>query len=179
MSTSNLAHVLSVSPERTPFLPFLYFPATNSPGLSHVISPDIGCGLWHPEADALATLREDIDENAGRWKEVLKAPAMRHNFLNGAPDDDDAVVSAFVHHNRDSALKTKPKVWSVPVVAPLSFDPARTLQASCSPGGSSILCMALRSHQQCLMLYDVEGRWDSKEGSVEGTCVRDRRQAIS
>jgi hypothetical protein len=35
---------------------------------------------------------------------------MRHEFLNGASDDDDAVVKAFAHANRESALKTKPKV---------------------------------------------------------------------
>lgn len=72
----------------------------------------VGCGLWNPEAEPLALLREDINENARRWKEVLKAPAMRREFLNGAPDDDDAVVKAFTHHNKESALKTKPKVCS-------------------------------------------------------------------
>lgn len=36
---------------------------------------------------------------------------MRREFLNGVADDDDAVVKAFAHHNRESALKTKPKVW--------------------------------------------------------------------
>ncbi|KAJ5595542.1 uncharacterized protein N7459_001750, partial [Penicillium hispanicum] len=77
--------------------------------LTHIAWPGLGCGLWNPEADALATLREDIDENASQWKEVLRAPEMRRAFLNGAPDDDDAVVEAFVHHNRESALKTKPK----------------------------------------------------------------------
>jgi len=35
---------------------------------------------------------------------------MRREFLNGVSDDDDAVVEAFTHHNRESALKTKPKV---------------------------------------------------------------------
>jgi hypothetical protein len=35
---------------------------------------------------------------------------MRREFLNGASDDDDAVVKAFAHANRESALKTKPKV---------------------------------------------------------------------
>ncbi|KAJ5321537.1 Conserved hypothetical protein CHP02453 [Penicillium atrosanguineum] len=69
----------------------------------------VGCGLWHPEAEPLALLRADIDENASRWKEVLRAPAMRREFLNGAPDDDDAVVKAFTHRNKESALKTKPK----------------------------------------------------------------------
>ncbi|KAJ5612156.1 Conserved hypothetical protein CHP02453 [Penicillium lagena] len=69
----------------------------------------VGGGLWHPEADSLAALREDIDENADRWKELLRAPGMRREFLNGVADDDDAVVKAFAYHNRDSALKTKPK----------------------------------------------------------------------
>lgn len=43
-------------------------------------------------------------------KEILRAPEMRREFLKGASDDDDAVVDAFTHHNRESALKTKPKV---------------------------------------------------------------------
>ncbi|EKV15225.1 hypothetical protein PDIG_27550 [Penicillium digitatum PHI26] len=68
-----------------------------------------GCGLWNPESEPLALLREDIDENSAGLKDVLRAPDMRRKFLKGAPDDDDAVVDAFVHHNRESALKTKPK----------------------------------------------------------------------
>lgn len=73
----------------------------------------LGCGLWHPEADPLALLREDIDENADRWKEVLRESPLRREFLNGASDDDEAVVKAFAHANRESALKTKPKVCDV------------------------------------------------------------------
>ncbi|KAJ5367965.1 uncharacterized protein N7496_007725 [Penicillium cataractarum] len=72
----------------------------------------VGCGLWHPEADPLGTLREDIDVNADRWKAVLRAPALRREFLKGASDDDDAVVKAFAHANRESALKTKPKGYN-------------------------------------------------------------------
>ena len=71
-----------------------------------------GCGLWNPEAEPLALLREEIDENSTGFKEVLRAPGMRREFLGGASDDDDAVVNAFTHHNRESALKTKPKVRS-------------------------------------------------------------------
>lgn len=37
---------------------------------------------------------------------------MRREFLKGASDDDDEVVDAFTHHNRESALKVKPKVRS-------------------------------------------------------------------
>ncbi|KAJ6122161.1 hypothetical protein N7512_004626 [Penicillium capsulatum] len=69
----------------------------------------VGCGLWHPEADPLATLRDDIVEHADQWKEVLRSPEIRREFLKGASDDDDAVVKAFAHSNRESALKTKPR----------------------------------------------------------------------
>ncbi|KGO68112.1 Conserved hypothetical protein CHP02453 [Penicillium italicum] len=69
----------------------------------------VGCGLWNPEPEPLALLREDIDENSAGLKEVLRAPEMRREFLKGASDDDDAVVDAFTHHNKESALKTKPK----------------------------------------------------------------------
>ena len=79
----------------------------------------IGCGLWHPEAEPLGLLREDIDENADQWKEVLRAPAMRKEFLGGVTDDDEAVVKAFTHQNRGSALKIKPKVSSHSLLPPL------------------------------------------------------------
>ncbi|KAJ6179861.1 hypothetical protein N7519_010322 [Penicillium mononematosum] len=69
----------------------------------------VGCGLWNPESEPLALLREDIDENSAGLKEVLRAPGMRREFLKGVSDDDDAVVDAFTHHNKESALKTKPK----------------------------------------------------------------------
>ncbi|KAJ5376906.1 hypothetical protein N7509_013792 [Penicillium cosmopolitanum] len=69
----------------------------------------VGCGLWQPEAEPLRLLREDIDAYADQWKELLRAPEMRREFLGGAADDDEAVVKAFAHHNRESALKTKPK----------------------------------------------------------------------
>ncbi|KAJ5365635.1 Conserved hypothetical protein CHP02453 [Penicillium concentricum] len=69
----------------------------------------VGCGLWNPESEPLALLREDIDENSAGLKGVLRAPEMRREFLKGASDNDDAVVDAFTHHNRESALKTKPK----------------------------------------------------------------------
>ncbi|KAJ5571401.1 hypothetical protein N7535_005061 [Penicillium sp. DV-2018c] len=67
------------------------------------------CGLWNPEPAPLAMLREEIDGNSAGLKEILRAPEMRRLFLKGAADDDDAVVDAFTHHNRESALKTKPK----------------------------------------------------------------------
>ncbi|KAJ5932043.1 Conserved hypothetical protein CHP02453 [Penicillium verrucosum] len=69
----------------------------------------VGGGLWNPESEPLALLREDIDDNSAVLKEILRAPEMRREFLKGASDDDDAVVDAFTHHNRESALKTKPK----------------------------------------------------------------------
>ncbi|KXG54359.1 Conserved hypothetical protein CHP02453 [Penicillium griseofulvum] len=75
----------------------------------------VGCGLWNPESEPLALLREDIDVNSDGLKGVLRAPEMRREFLKGASDDDDAVVDAFIHHNRESALKTKPKTLLPPI----------------------------------------------------------------
>jgi hypothetical protein len=73
----------------------------------------------------LRTLREDIDENADRWKAVLRAPGLRREFLKGASDDDDAVVEAFAHANRESALKTKPKVC-INVLSVSYFSPSQS-----------------------------------------------------
>lgn len=69
-----------------------------------------GSGLWGPEADALALLRDDIDQNSSRLKAVLKGPEMRDEILNGTPDDGEKAVKAFLDQNKESALKTKPKV---------------------------------------------------------------------
>ncbi|KAF7182661.1 hypothetical protein CNMCM7691_002322 [Aspergillus felis] len=66
-------------------------------------------GLWHPEADKLALLREDIDHSSHRLKAVLRRPDMRREFFNGIPDDEKKAVQAFVSQNKESALKTKPK----------------------------------------------------------------------
>lgn len=35
---------------------------------------------------------------------------MRREILDGIPDDEKEAVKAFVHHNKESALKVKPKV---------------------------------------------------------------------
>ncbi|KAL4740725.1 hypothetical protein BDV11DRAFT_87036 [Aspergillus similis] len=69
----------------------------------------VGSGLWHPEADKLALLREDIDGNSQGLKTVLKEERLRREFFDGIPDDEDKAVKAFVSQNSESALKTKPK----------------------------------------------------------------------
>ncbi|KAL2871538.1 DUF2461 domain-containing protein [Aspergillus lucknowensis] len=69
----------------------------------------VGSGLWHPEADKLALLREDIDRNPERLKDVLRQEGLRREFFGGIPDDEDKAVKAFVKQNSESALKTKPK----------------------------------------------------------------------
>lgn len=73
----------------------------------------LGSGLWSPEADALALLREGIDHNSSRLKAVLKEPAMRREIFNGMPDGDEEAVKAFVEQNKESALKIKPKVSAI------------------------------------------------------------------
>lgn len=76
---------------------------------------DIGGGCWHPEAQSLARLRDDIDKHPERLKNVLLTDALRKEFLNAAPKKEEKVVKAFVSakHNKDNALKTKPKVRAV------------------------------------------------------------------
>jgi hypothetical protein len=73
-----------------------------------------GSGLWQPEADKLALLREDIDHNSHRLKAVLRRPDMRREFFKGIPDDEKKAIQAFVSQNKESALKTKPKVGTAP-----------------------------------------------------------------
>lgn len=63
-----------------------------------------------PDADRLATLREEIDRHSDRLKAVLLRPDMRREIFNGIPDDTDAAVNAFVSQNKESALKVRPKV---------------------------------------------------------------------
>jgi hypothetical protein len=70
----------------------------------------LGAGLWHPEADKLALLRDDIDNNSERLKDVLRQEGLRREFFGGIPDDEDEAVGAFAKQNSESALKTKPKV---------------------------------------------------------------------
>lgn len=70
----------------------------------------LGSGLWSPEAGALALLREDFDHSSSRLKTVLKEPAMRREIFNGIFDNEEKIVKAFVQQNKESALKTKPKV---------------------------------------------------------------------
>ncbi|KAL4883854.1 hypothetical protein BJY04DRAFT_183368 [Aspergillus karnatakaensis] len=69
----------------------------------------VGAGLWHPEADRLALLRQDIDTNSQGLKAVLTKERMRREFFGGIPDDEDEAVKAFVSQNSESALKTRPK----------------------------------------------------------------------
>ncbi|RLL94039.1 hypothetical protein CFD26_103017 [Aspergillus turcosus] len=90
---------------------FTLIPGLTPGNLSGCTMPVLftGSGLWHPEADKLALLREDIDRNSHRLKTVLRSPDMRREFFNGIPDDEKKAVQAFVSQNKESALKTKPK----------------------------------------------------------------------
>ncbi|KAI9370652.1 hypothetical protein BJX61DRAFT_535429 [Aspergillus egyptiacus] len=69
----------------------------------------VGSGLWNPEADKLALLREDIDANSQNLKAVLREKRIREEIFGGISDNEDKAVDAFVSQNSESALKTKPK----------------------------------------------------------------------
>ena len=68
-----------------------------------------GGGLWHPEADAIAAVRNDVDTNPQRIKRVLTEAPLRKEFLSSAANEAKA-IKAFVSSNSENALKTKPKV---------------------------------------------------------------------
>jgi hypothetical protein len=70
----------------------------------------VGGGIWHPEADPLATLRRAVDRAPKRFKDVLRDEGIRREFLEKAGKTDAQVVKAFVKANSENALKTKPKV---------------------------------------------------------------------
>ncbi|KAG2419001.1 hypothetical protein HFD88_002105 [Aspergillus terreus] len=67
----------------------------------------VGAGLWHPEANKLALVRQEIDSNSHRLKAVLNEEGLRREFFGGV-DDEEGAVKAFVSQNKESALKTKP-----------------------------------------------------------------------
>ncbi|RJE19971.1 hypothetical protein PHISCL_07689 [Aspergillus sclerotialis] len=81
----------------------------------------VGSGLWMPEAEKLALIREEIDQNSDLLKTVLLNPDMRREIFGGIPDDVDAAVKAFVSQNKESALKTKPKSRYFPVTQTKSY----------------------------------------------------------
>lgn len=71
----------------------------------------VGGGLWMPDAARLAKLRRSVDERPRAWRRVLGEEAFRRTFLPGAKSgDDEACLRTFAKHNKESALKTKPKV---------------------------------------------------------------------
>lgn len=76
----------------------------------------VGGGYWSPDARALAALRTTIDENPQRLKDVLMNDKMRAEFLSGC--SKKAAVQSFVKTNAETALKTKPKVSSQPLLVP-------------------------------------------------------------
>lgn len=71
-----------------------------------------GGGIWQPDAGPLSLLRRAVDRKPHKLKRVLTAAAMRKEFFEGIPNDEERAVKAFVKHNQENMLKTKPKVGS-------------------------------------------------------------------
>lgn len=69
-----------------------------------------GSGLWMPEASKLALIRQNIDRNSQQLKDILMHPDVRREILGGVPNDEKKVIKAFFNQNKESALKTRPKV---------------------------------------------------------------------
>jgi uncharacterized protein (TIGR02453 family) len=75
----------------------------------------VGGGLWMPEAQQLALLRRDIDRHPEKIKRVLTDAGVRKHLLGGIPNDEKKAIKAFASSNQENALKTKPKVCSLPI----------------------------------------------------------------
>jgi uncharacterized protein (TIGR02453 family) len=69
----------------------------------------VGGGLWMPEADAVALIRDQIHRRPGKLKAVLMDAAVRKEFLKGAKADEKECTKRFCEMNKEAALKTKPK----------------------------------------------------------------------
>lgn len=71
----------------------------------------LGGGLWMPDAAALAKLRASIDRHPARWRTALADEGLRKAFFGRVNKGDvDGCVKAFCKANKESALKTKPRV---------------------------------------------------------------------
>lgn len=55
-------------------------------------------------------MRQAIDRKSAKLKNILMADAMRKEFFGGIKADEAKAVKAFIEINKESALKTKPKV---------------------------------------------------------------------
>jgi len=69
-----------------------------------------GSGLWMPEAQPLALLRQKIDRKPKQLRQVLAEPQMRNQILGVSSKDEKKAIKAFADQNKENALKTKPKV---------------------------------------------------------------------
>jgi uncharacterized protein (TIGR02453 family) len=73
----------------------------------------VGSGLWMPDPEPLALLRQNIDRHPERIRQVLTDAELRKTIFGGIPKDEKKAIKAFVSQNAESALKTKPKVFCI------------------------------------------------------------------
>ncbi|KAI9838975.1 MAG: hypothetical protein M1819_004183 [Sarea resinae] len=101
----------------------------------------VGGGLWMPEAQALASLRRDVDRKSHKIKSVLTNAGLRKEFFGGIPKNEKNAVRAFIGQNTENALKTKPKV-NLPNLS-VSLKP---LSAKLFIADASVSSSSLQSH---------------------------------
>ncbi|EXJ62944.1 hypothetical protein A1O7_03388 [Cladophialophora yegresii CBS 114405] len=70
----------------------------------------VGSGLWMPDAQPLALLRQNIDRRPKKLRQILTEPQMRKRILEVSSNDEKKAIKAFADQNKENALKTKPKV---------------------------------------------------------------------
>ena len=55
----------------------------HAPGFYLHLEPDscfAGCGIWHPDSEALASIRNAIADNPGPWQRITRAKTFRDTF---------------------------------------------------------------------------------------------------
>jgi hypothetical protein len=95
-----------------------------------LLTISVAGGLWHPDAQHVSALRHDIDQHPAGIKRILQNPDFRKEYLGGIGPGEKA-VEAFIAQNKESALKTKPKVCSLPLIqrTVISFQAIRMMPA--------------------------------------------------
>ena len=82
----------------------------------------VGGGLWCPDAEPLSKLRRDVARKSHKIKNVLLDAGIRRHFLGDIVKDEKKAVKAFIDHNGENMLKSRPKVGLQALVPGRSAD---------------------------------------------------------
>ena len=94
--------------------------SVHAPGFYVHISTEenfAACGVWHPDADALARLRRHIDTQPAAWKRALRAKKFKERYTRGGDSLTRPPRGFDPDHPLIEDLKLKDHVASVALTA--------------------------------------------------------------